>query len=86
LFRGKLTRQLNGEDWILFFYRSISRPFQWPGEKGHTASRLGTAGHDYDWVYSFKRTSTLLAKLGNPLTVLLLHKSHCHPGERVSSE
>jgi hypothetical protein len=26
--RRELSRQLNGEDWILLFCRSISRPFQ----------------------------------------------------------
>jgi len=55
-------------------------------KKSHTATRLGTADQAYDWVYSFKRTSPLPAKPGNPATALLLQKLHCHPGGRVSSE
>jgi len=42
-----LSRQLKGEYWIPLFYRSISRQFQSPGEKSHTATRSGTAGQEY---------------------------------------
>jgi hypothetical protein len=45
-----LSRQLKGEDWILLFYRSISRQFQRLGEKSYTATQSGTVGQDYDWV------------------------------------
>ena len=40
--------ELRGEDWILLFYRSISRQFQSQGEKSHTATRFGTAEQAYD--------------------------------------
>jgi len=49
-----LPRLLNGEDWILLFYRSISHQFQWLDEKTHTATRFGTACQDYGWVYLFQ--------------------------------
>jgi hypothetical protein len=45
---------LKGEDWIPLFYRSISRQFQSPGEKSHTATRLGTADQEYDLSLCFQ--------------------------------
>ena len=44
----ELSRWLSGEDWILLFYRSISRQFQSPSETSHNATRLGTADQEYD--------------------------------------
>jgi len=43
--------KLTGDEWIPLFYHSISRQFQSPGEKSHTATRLGTAHQDYEWIY-----------------------------------
>jgi hypothetical protein len=57
-----------------------------PGEKSHPATRFGTASQGYAWVYSFRRTSPLSAKLGSPAAVLMLQKLHYHPDEQVSSE
>jgi hypothetical protein len=33
------------------------------------------------WVYFFSRTNSLAGKPGNPTTMLLLQKLHCHPGD-----
>jgi hypothetical protein len=86
LVRHELSCQLNVEDWTLLFNLSISSQFRWLGGRSHTATRLGTAGQDYERVEYSKRTSPLSAKLGNPATVLLLQILHRHPNERVSSE
>ncbi len=44
----ELSRYLSGEDWILLFYRSISRQLQSSGNKCHTATRLRTADQEFD--------------------------------------
>jgi len=53
---------LSGEDWILLFYRSISRQFQSPGEKSHTATRSGTADQEYDLGLFFQSNKPFVGK------------------------
>jgi hypothetical protein len=60
----ELSRQLKGEDWIPLF----SRQLQSPGEKSHTATRLGTADQEYDLGLCFqsnKLTSGEALQSGN---------------------
>jgi hypothetical protein len=65
---------LSGEDWIQLFYRSISRQFQSPGKKSHTAARLGTADHEYDLDLYFQSNKLTSGETCNPATIRLPQK------------